>query len=234
MFVGHIAGGVAIKALFPRTPTLPIMIGVGLMDILDGLFVLIGLDHIRPNLASGPYVYFDLVFVDWDHSLVMALIIALIWAFLFRRDKRTGLIAGFSVISHFLEDWPVHNNDLALYPHADAHLGYGLWGTVGTWAWVLEGLFCAALLGFAWRRLRQQHGISLLWPVVILSVSFFNVSPWLSPTKFVAQLAEPWPQMLYGALTMCSFLGLGFGLTWLINQEERRVGVLPCTVKGLH
>lgn len=219
MFVGHIAVGVAIKALFPRTPTKPILIGAGLLDILDGLFVLVGIDHIQANLAAGPYVFFDLSFVDWDHSLLMAALISVLWALLFRKDKTTAWVAGLAVFSHFLGDWPVHNNDLALYPHAIEHLGGGLWGTLGTASWVLEGLFSAALLAFSWVRLRA-HGVSLLWPTVALTVSFFNASPWLSPTKFAAQLPEPAPHLLYGVLTTGSFLILGLLLTWLIDRQK--------------
>ena len=36
MYVGHFAIGVAIKSVSPKTPTLPIMLGVGFMDIVDG------------------------------------------------------------------------------------------------------------------------------------------------------------------------------------------------------
>lgn len=219
MFVGHLATGVAIKALFPRTPTFPIMMGVSLMDILDGLFAVIGINQVHPNIDTGPYIFFDLTFVDWDHSLVMALVLSVAWGALFQRDRRTALLAGLAVFSHFVTDVPVHNNDLALYPHSVDHLGYGLWGSLGTTSWVLEGVFSAALLAFAWRRM-QRLGVNLTWPIALLTLSFFNVSPWLSPMKLVATLPEPWPHLLYGTLTGSSFLMLGLGLTWLINRAE--------------
>lgn len=221
MFVGHLAVGVAIKALSPRTPTLPIMVGVSLMDILDGLLTVLGIGLVHPNLAAGPYIYFDLSFIDWDHSLLMSLVLSALWGCLFLKDKQTALIAGFAVFSHFLGDWPFHNNDLALYPHSAAHLGYGLWGQLGTASWVLEGVLSAALLAFAWRRM-QARGVSLLWPTVLLAISFFNVSPWLSPTKLMAQLPEPWPHLLFGGLTGLSFVLLAWALTWLINRAEQQ------------
>ena len=116
MYVGHFAIGVAIKSVSPKTPTLPIMLGVGLMDIVDGLLIVAGVDRVTPNLNSGPYLFFDLTFIDWDHSLLMAIVLSLVWAAVFWSDKRTAVIASLAVFSHFLADWPVHNHDLALYP----------------------------------------------------------------------------------------------------------------------
>lgn len=221
MFVGHLAIGVAIKAGSPRTPTWPILIGVSLMDIFNGLFSMLGINQVTPNLARGPYLFFDLTFIDWDHSLLMALVLAALWAAamaaLFRKDKTTAWLAGLAVFSHFLADWPMHNRDLALYPYAAEHLGYGLWDRLGTASWLLEGLFSAALVAWAWRRM-QAIGVSLMWPAALLTVAFLNVSPWLSPLQWVAPLPQPWPQFLFGLLTGGSFVLMSGLLTWLINR----------------
>ncbi|MDQ6684458.1 MAG: hypothetical protein M3Z16_04960 [Pseudomonadota bacterium] len=218
MFVGHLAVGVALKALSPKTPTFPIVMGVCVLDVLNGLFVMIGIDRARPDLASGPYMFFDLVFIDWDHSLLMAVVIACLWAWWYRADRRTALLAGLAVFSHFLGDWPVHNNDLALYPYAGAHLGLGLWERLGTAAWALEGAFSVALLGFAAWRMRRW-GVSLRWPCSLLALAYFSVSPWLSPLRLAAQLPEPWPHLLLGGMTLLSFVLLGALVTRLIDRE---------------
>ncbi|WP_291374489.1 hypothetical protein [Acinetobacter sp. UBA6720] len=125
MYVGHLAIGLAIKSKFPKVPTLPIMLGVGFLDIIDGLLIMLGLNHVTPNLQAGPYLFFDLTFINWDHSLVMAVILSIVWALFFRKDKRVALIAGFACFSHWLADWPMHNMDLALYPYSAEHMGYG-------------------------------------------------------------------------------------------------------------
>jgi hypothetical protein len=57
------------------------------------------------------------------------------------KDKKVALFAGLAVFSHFLADWPMHNNDLALYPFSVEHLGYDLWGKLGVISWILEGIF---------------------------------------------------------------------------------------------
>lgn len=231
MFVGHLAAGLALKALSPRTPTWPIMLGVSMMDILNGLFSVIGINQVHPNLASGPYLFFDLTFMDWDHSLLMALVLSGLWASLFLKNKQTAWLAGLAVFSHFLIDWPVHNQDLALYPHSKVHLGWGLWGQLGTSSWVLEGVFSAALLVFAWRRMRPL-GVNLTGPIALLTVAFLNVSPWLSPLQWVAPLPQPWPQLLFGLLTGGSFVLLSGMLIWLINREQQAAPALATMIKA--
>src|SRR5215472_9684859 len=109
MYVGHFAIGMAMKSVSPKTPTLPIMLGVGFMDIVDGLLIMTGADRVTPNLASGPYLFFDLTFIDWDHSALMAVVLSSLWAALFWKDKTTAGVAFLAVFSHFLADWPLHN-----------------------------------------------------------------------------------------------------------------------------
>ncbi len=220
MYVGHFAIGLVLKARYPRIPTLPLMLGVGFLDILDGLFILAGWDHVTPNLQAGPYLFFDLTFIDWDHSLAAALFWSLLWALLFVRHRAVAVLAFVACFSHFIADWPMHNGDLALYPFADTHLGYGLWGRLGTAAWVLEGGFCLVLLAYAWRR-SAARGVSLRWPALALAVLFLNLSPWLSPMKHIAGLDAPAASLLHGALVTAGFLLPGLLLTWLVNRAER-------------
>lgn len=47
MYVGHFAIGLAIKARHPEIPALPILLGVGFLDILDGLFIIVGCCRFR-------------------------------------------------------------------------------------------------------------------------------------------------------------------------------------------
>lgn len=220
MYAGHLAIGLAIKARVPDVPSLPIFLGVAFLDILHGLFVLTGLAHVTANSAAGPYLFFDLSFVDWDHSLLMAIIWSLLWGVLFIKDKRIAGIAVLAAFSHFLSDWPMHNGDLALYPHADMHLGLGLWGQLGTGAWWLEGLFVLALCTYAWFAYAQR-GISLLWPCVLILLMFLNLSPWLSPLKLVATLQEPLAHQVLAALILSGFLLPALLLSWLVERAQQ-------------
>lgn len=220
MYVGHFAIGLAIKARYPKVPALPIMMGVGFLDLLDGIFILLGFNTVTPNLASGPYLFFDLTFIDWDHSLLAALFWSMIWGLLFIKHRAVAAVAALAAFSHFIADWPMHNSDLALYPHSIEHYGYGLWGKLGTLAWVLEGVFSAVLAVYAWR-ISARRGVSLVWPCAVLVVLFLQLSPVASPMKFVATLQEPLTHILQGALVSLGFLIPGLLLTWLLDRAER-------------
>ncbi|MEQ8044338.1 hypothetical protein ABQW67_15725 [Xanthomonas hortorum] len=156
MYVGHFAIGLALKASFPGIPTLPLLLGVGFLDILDGIFIMLGWDIVTPNFAAGPYLFFDLTFIDWDHSLLAAVVWSVVWACLFWKDRRIAVLAFVASFSHFLADWPMHNNDLALLPHSQTHFGLGLWGRLGTASWVIEGVFVVVLAAYAWNSARKR------------------------------------------------------------------------------
>ncbi|PTL83614.1 hypothetical protein [Vitiosangium sp. GDMCC 1.1324] len=223
MYVGHFAIGLALKARHPRIPALPIMLGVGFLDLLNGIFIALGWDRVTPNLRAEPYVFFDLTFIDWDHSLVAALFWSAVWGAMFLKDKRVAAVAFFAAISHFVSDWLMHNNDLALFPHSQTHLGFNLWGKLGTASWVLEGVFAAALAVYAWVQ-SAKRGVSLLWPCVALAALFLNLSPWLSPMKHVATLSEPAAHLLNGVLVTTGFLLPGALMIWLIQRSEKEAG----------
>ena len=221
MYVGHFAIGLAIKACAPKVRALPVILGVGVLDILDGIFIVAGLDRVTANLNAGPYLFFDLTFIDWDHSLLMAIVLSLAWGALFLKHRLTAVVAAAAAFSHFLADVPLHNQDLALYPYATTNLGYGLWGKLGTASWALEGVFAALCVAFAWR-LNARRGVSTLWPALVLAVLFLQLSPWLSPMKVAANLAEPWAHILHGVLVTLGFLIPGLLLSWLIDRAELR------------
>ena len=225
MYIGHLAIGLAIKSKFPQVSAFPILLGVGFLDIIDGLLIMLGINHVTPNLESGPYLFFDLTFIDWDHSLLMAIVLSVLWATFFLKNKKVAFIAGVACFSHWLADWPMHNMDLALYPYAAEHFGYGLWGKWGTTAWIFEGVFSALVVAYAWSNFKKQK-VSVLWPSVLLIFAFFQLSPWLSPMKQAAILSEPMASLVHGVLVFLGFLVPGLVMTWLLNKAEKKASVV--------
>lgn len=225
MYVGHFAGGVLIKALCPNTPSLPIIFGVGWLDIIDGVLVMLGIDHVRPNPAAGPYLFFDLVFVDWDHSLLMAVIFSAVWAVMMKSKYGTSapeglaLISALAVFSHWLGDVPFHNLDLAAYPYSEKHFGWGWWGRFLTMSWVYEGVFSAVCLGLA-AFIFSRRSVDIKWTLLVHGALFLNLSPWLSPMKFVATLGHPTDYLVHGALVTVGFVAPGYILCRLLDKSE--------------
>jgi hypothetical protein len=220
MYVGHFAIGVAIKSASPKTPALPILLGIGVLDLLDGLFIILGIDRITPDLAAGPYLFFDMIRIDWDHSLLMATITSGLWGLLFIRTRTTALLAGSAAFSHFLADLVVHNADLALYPGSTAHLGFGLWGRLGVASWALEGVFAAILLALAWHQFIGR-GVRIRGPCVLLGLMYLQLSPWLSPMKIAAAQSEPYAHIAHAMLVIVGFAIPALLLSRMIDGAER-------------
>jgi hypothetical protein len=180
VYAGHFAAGLTIKAREPKVPTWAILIGTGLLDILFGPFVLLGIE--RVTMTPGVPPGFTLDFIDWSHSLAMALVWSAVYAMLFlKRGRRIASVLGFAVFSHFLLDLPMHPPDLAMWPGAARHLGLGLWHTPYWW-WIelgFVGLACAYYLLRS--RQKRTFGRHALWACfVIIALHVLN-SPWLTP-----------------------------------------------------
>jgi len=68
MYFGHYAVAAAMRATKPTLRLAPIVVGVGVLDVLHGVFVLAGLEKVTPDLPALPYLHFDLTDIDWSHS----------------------------------------------------------------------------------------------------------------------------------------------------------------------
>lgn len=184
MYAGHFAAGLAIKAKEPSAPTWALLLGVGFLDVLFGVFVMAGVERARmtPGISPG----FSLDFIDWSHSLAMSVLWSVLYAaFFWRRGRIVALAAGGAVFSHFLLDWLMHPPDLALWPHAAAHLGIGLWRSLPVGWWFVELAFIAAACGYYVARARRlgTFGGRAAWVCAVVVLLHVTNSPWLSPSR---------------------------------------------------
>ena len=182
MYAGHFAAAMAMKAKEPRTPSWVLFLGVGVLDLLFGVFVPLGIERITmtPGVSPG----FRLDFIDWSHSLVMSLLWSVVFAaFFFRRGAVIAAWAGLAVFSHFVLDLLMHPGDLALWPHSQAHLGLGLWALWPRGWWIFELGFIALCAAYYLARARQLRSFSGrgVWAVGIVLILHVVNSPWLAP-----------------------------------------------------
>jgi len=181
MYVGHFAAALAIKARVPKAPTWGLLVGVGVLDLLFGPFVLMGIERISvtPGVSPG----FSLDYIDWSHSLATSLFWSVSFGVLFWRYGRVVALAmGVAVFSHFVLDIVVHPPDLALWPGATTHLGFGLWRTLPTGWWFVElGVIITAFV-YYWKnsRLDDSFGGRAWGVAAVLAVLHVFNSPWLS------------------------------------------------------
>ncbi len=184
MYAGHYAAGLAIKAKEPLAPTWALLLGVGFLDVLFGIFVMLGIERvtITPGISPG----FALDFIDWSHSLLMSLVWAVFFSsFFWRRGRAVALAVGFAVFSHFLLDWPMHPADLALWPHSSIHIGMGLWHRLPVGWWFVELAFIAAGCAYYVVRARRlkTFGGGAGWACAVVVLLHVMNSPWLAVGK---------------------------------------------------
>lgn len=184
MYAGHYAAGLAIKAAQPKAPTWALLLGVGFLDVLFGIFVMLGVERVTvtPGVSPG----FSLDFIDWSHSLTMSLVWAALVASVFWRNGRAVTLAvGFAVFSHFLLDLPMHPADLALWPHSSVHVGIGLWRLFPVGWWWIELAFIAAGCTYYAIQARRSDtfGGHALWACAVVMLLHVVNSPWLAVAK---------------------------------------------------
>ena len=129
MFIGHFGVAFGAKKLAPKTSLGTLIFATEFLDLIWPIFLLLGLEHVRivPGITKvSPFDFYD---YPISHSLLTVLgwsILANGVYFIFRRDRRTAVVLGLGVLSHWVLDWVTHRPDLPLWPRGpDA--GLGLW-----------------------------------------------------------------------------------------------------------
>ncbi|MGD2047476.1 MAG: hypothetical protein PVJ80_02175 [Gemmatimonadota bacterium] len=182
MYAGHFAAGLALKAKEPKAPMWGLLLGVGLLDLLFGPFVLLGIEQasVTPDVSPG----FSLDQIDWSHSLLMALVWSGLYAALFLKwGRRIVIVMGIAAFSHFVLDVPMHPPDLALWPGSEMHLGMGLWQALPRGWWFLELAVILAAGAYYAVKARSSDAFGrrpLAVVAVVIALHVFN-SPWVSP-----------------------------------------------------
>jgi membrane-bound metal-dependent hydrolase YbcI (DUF457 family) len=184
MYAGHFAAGLALKGRVPRAPTWALLVGVVLIDLAFGAFVLCGVE--RATVTPGHSPGFRLDSIPWSHSLVASLAWAMAFALFFLPRGRAVVAAiAFAAFSHFLLDLPMHPGDMTLWPGSTVKLGFGLWTRlpIGWWFVELAFIACCCAYYFARARADQSFGRRAGWACLLVIALHVTNSPWLSPVK---------------------------------------------------
>ena len=164
MFVGHYAVSFAGKRAAPAVPLSVLFLAVQLLDVGWSVLVLLGIEKVRivPGItATNPL---DLYYMPYTHSLVAALAWSVAASILYRllapnADRRSSLVVGVAVFSHWLLDFIVHRPDLPLYDNT-AKVGLGLWNQPALALGLEAGLLFLGV--WLYLRVRAQRRVALL------------------------------------------------------------------------
>jgi hypothetical protein len=129
MFVGHYGVSFAAKRYTPQTSLGTLFLSVQWLDVLFSIFVLLGLEQLRIVPGFTQYNSYDLVFMPYSHSLVAAILWAVVTGLVMAmlRGGTPGLWIGIAVFSHFALDVPMHTPDLPIAGNESLKIGFGLW-----------------------------------------------------------------------------------------------------------
>ena len=175
MFVGHYAAALVAKRTAPRASLALLVFAAFWLDLLWPVLLLLGAEEVVIDPGNTAVTPLDFTRYPWSHSLLTvagwgALLAALVWWR--RKDRRTAVVAGVTVVSHWVLDWVTHRPDLPLWP-GGAKVGLGLWNSVAATVTV-EGALLA--LGI-WLYLRVSRPLraSGRWAFVALNVFFLGI-----------------------------------------------------------
>jgi hypothetical protein len=131
---GHLGIGFAAKPVAPKAPLWVLLVATEMLDLLSFLFMAVGIESMGVttiDLNRG-IQFLTPASVPWSHGLLMSVVWSVLAgaiAHLFYRDRRTGIVVGLLVFSHWVLDLIVHLPDLPLLLDGSPLVGLGLWGS---------------------------------------------------------------------------------------------------------
>lgn len=176
MFLGHFAVGFGAKQFASRASLGTLFLAAQFIDLLWPTLVLLGVERVRIAPGITAVVPLDFEHYPISHSLFAVVGWALLFGavyFLIRRDRRTSLVLGFAVLSHWLLDWLSHRPDLPLFP-GGARVGLGLWQSLPATLIVELGLFIVGVALYRYAtRAADRTGRWALWSLAALLVVIY-------------------------------------------------------------
>jgi hypothetical protein len=197
MLIGHYAPALALQRLKPSIPLWTLFVATQAVDILWGVFILTGVEHVRivPGFTESNSL--DLYDMPYSHSAVATIVwsvgFALLWRAFRRPEQRRGeaLVIGLAVASHFVLDLVVHVPDLPVVGSLGTKWGFGLWRHRELALLVECTIFVvAALVWWQRRENRRPRAATVLGTMTALLVaSFYIPEPPTPATMAVSGLA---------------------------------------------
>ena len=172
MFIGHFGVSFAAKKFAPKVSLATLFIATQFVDILWPFLLVFGVEKVAVTPGYTKTNAFEFLHFPYTHSLFMGLIWGVIVGgihWLVKHDKRSALVIGICVLSHWLLDVIVHTADLPLLPFGDYKVGLGLWNYVGITLIVETIIFLAGAFVYASvTKAKNKVGKWSLWMLIIL------------------------------------------------------------------
>ena len=177
MLLGHYGVAFAAKRLTPRTSLGTLVLAAQWLDELWPIFLVLGIERVRVSPGSMAANPLDFVYYPFSHSLAMAIVWSLVvgGVYLLRRhDRRSAVIVGLLVLSHWILDFPMHAPDLPLWPGSSMKVGLGAWRSIPLTIVLELIVFIPGLVIYLrTTRARDRIGSWALWAMVVFLLFIF-------------------------------------------------------------
>ncbi|WP_214411967.1 permease [Sphaerisporangium fuscum] len=132
MITGHFGLAAAVKSGQRQVPLWALMLATVWLDVVFAPLYMAKIEYIVPVPGTKGGYGEGIIYADYTHSLLGALLIAAVTGALaaWRWNRRSGVVIGAVVFSHWILDLLVHRADLPLLPGnlgGLPRLGLGLW-----------------------------------------------------------------------------------------------------------
>ncbi len=217
MFIGHVAVGMAIKKVVPKTSVGTLVMAAQFADLIWPIFLLLGLEKVE--IAPGNTVVTPLAFVHYPFSHSLAADVG--WAILFavvykltKHNSKGAVWSGALVLSHWILDAVSHRPDLPLYPGSRILVGLGLWNSLAGTLVVEGGLFISGvILYLKTTRAKDRTGIYAFWLFILLMVILYLGSLFGPPPPSVTSLK---------VLGLCTWVFM----PWIYWMDRHRAAIV--------
>ena len=215
MFVGHYGVALALKKADPRLSLGSLFLAAQFVDILWGLFLILGWEQARVDPGYTAVTPFQFLSYPLSHSLVAGVIWAIVvGAAYYSRPtidsshrRRGAMVLAVAVVAHWFMDALVHLPDLPLAGNDSLKVGLGLWDNVGA-TYVLEfGLLAAgAWIYVTTKTKRHPLRTARLGFMIGLLLALSGVNMWAPP---------PDNMTVVGVSAIVMYLGIAWLASWV-------------------
>jgi len=158
MIAGHFGFAAAVKARERQVPLWALMLATVWLDVVFVPLFVAKIETITPFPGTTGGYGTGIIYADYTHSLIGAIVISAIFGALFlpRWGRRSAFVLGAVVFSHWILDLIVHRTDMPLLPRNIGNLprfGFGLWRIPAASA-TLELIFVLVGAYLYWRAAR--------------------------------------------------------------------------------
>ena len=129
MFIGHLGAGLAMRKFDKKTNLAWFFVSVLFLDLLLWIFILLGIEKVIVPQNFNQLHYLKFIF-PYSHSLIGTVawsILVYVAADVITKRRKTAVLLGLGVFSHFIFDFIVHTPDLTVLGNNSMVVGLGLW-----------------------------------------------------------------------------------------------------------